>query len=224
MTKEKSNLVTTSLIGSVEWFLSAPDVVIKDSKGGDGHTTWKEKALQDLKNNLGRIPGEFSEEARQGVELEKMVYKYANDIEKVHERVSKNFIALCKEVEGFQFYQKKGINKEVQGMNCYLYCKFDAIKLPEIKDLKTTKRYDPEKYLKGFQHKFYCYVTGADRFEYVVAEWDEYPKIKAVHKEIYIVKDRGQLEREVIGRIEETFSLLKELKLWDLYRDKYCLY
>ena len=51
MTKEKSCLVTQSLIGAVDWYLTAPDTIIKPDKGGDGKQTWKEKAYNDLLNS-----------------------------------------------------------------------------------------------------------------------------------------------------------------------------
>lgn len=223
MVKEKSCLVTQALVGGVEWFLTAPSSIIKPDKGGDGVLTWKDKALQDLKNMLERIPGEFGEPAKRGILFEKKVYQYANEAV-IPDKYSKEFKQVCNEVKGYQFFQKKGINVEIAGENCYLYAKFDAIKPPSIKDIKTTQSYSANKYLKGIQHEIYCYVLGAKDFEYIIAEWGEYPKIKAVYKERYVVEDINKLGVTIYNKVSETFSIIKDLGLWESYRTKYCLY
>jgi len=219
--KEKSCLVTQALVSSINWSLNAPNTVIDLEKGGDGIITWSEKAYLDLYNMLSRIPTSFPEAAKQGVEFEKMVYKHANNTEI---KGSKEFQKICEEVRGFSFHQKKGFNLEIAHENCYLFGKFDAIKLPIIKDIKTTANYKKGKYLESFQHKLYCYITGATEFEYLIAEWDTYPKIKNVHKETFDNTDQKFLEEDVLNTIELCFQDLKSLGLWDIYREKYCLY
>jgi hypothetical protein len=233
MTKEKSCLVTQALIGGVEWYLTAPTTVIKPERGGDGKLTWKEKAYNDLNNMLNRVKTPFPIEAKQGVDFEKKVYEHANSDKLVG---SENFQKILKEVKGFEFYQKGGINVKIGKHNCYLYGKYDAIKtgtfnfttkqksISHIIDIKTTKNYTMGKYVKTFQHKLYCYITGCDLFEYVIAVWDTYPKIRVVHKEVYTVKNRDLLISEVHKTIEECFEVIQDLDLWDTYKEKYCLY
>jgi hypothetical protein len=221
MSKEKSCLVTQSLIGSVDWYLTAPDKIIKEEKGGDGKITWKQKAWTDLYTTINRIETPFPEAARRGVEFEKKVYEYAN---KDEIGGSEEFQKVCGEVRGFLFYQKGGVNVEIAGNNCYVYAKYDAIKEGCVKDLKTTESYKKGKYLGGFQHKQYCYISGHDDFEYIIAEWDNYPKIKAIHKETYKVEDKELLIAEVHTKIEDCFDILKDLGLWKDYREKFCLY
>lgn len=223
MTKEKSCLITTSIIGAMDWYLIAPDTIIKDEKGGDGKTTWKKKALQDLKDKLGRVKTPFPEAARRGVEFEKMVYKHAGN--NPHDG-SDLFQKVCMEVKGMEFYQKGGMDIMVVNNKCYIYGKYDAISKDKtlVKDIKTTGNYKVGKYLNGIQHKLYCLMSGATHFEYIVAEWDEYPNLKAIHKEVYKVKDRGMLGNEVLHKIEEFLDLLKDLNLWELYRETFCLY
>lgn len=224
MEKEKSCLVTTSLIGSVQWYLESPTSVIKAERGGDGVKTWKEKALEDLKNTLGRVPGDFPEAAKKGVEFEKKVYEVVAN--KQIGKGSEDFQKICREVEGYEFYQKGGVNVNIEGDKVYFYAKYDAI-LPDktsIKDLKTTASYKVGKYLAGIQHKMYCYISGAERFRYVVAEWEKYPKIKRVHVEDYEVRNRLELETDLFCTTKECFDVIKDLGLWELYRTKYCLY
>lgn len=225
MSKEKQCLITTSLIGSIEWFGNAPNSIIKPERGGDGKTTWKDKAKQDLINTLSRIPGDFPEEARRGVEFEKQVYKYANNMEALPPNRSKEFIKVCESVKGYQFYQKGGIKLEVDGESCYLYAKYDAIKPGEdLKDLKTTKEFKPNKYLDTFQHKLYCYITKIPTFEYIVAEWAEYPKIAGVFSEPYQVEDFDKLEQEIVRTIKGAFDVIREMDLWGVYKETFCLY
>lgn len=224
MTKEKSCLITTSLVGAIDWYLSAPDVVIKSSRGGDGKTTWKEKAEKDLHNQLSRVYGEMSEEAKWGIEFEKQVYKHANSLEKIPETFSPEFKRVCREVNGFMFGQKSGKNVKIAGENCYLYAKYDAIKFPMVKDIKSVTKYEFGKFANKFQHKLYCYISNAEDFEYIIVEWDEFPKIKDVYKERYPVDSREALEKEVLATVEETLVTIKDLCLWDLYKDKFCLY
>lgn len=220
----KSCLITTGLINAITWFRTAPPVVIKPEKGGDGKTTWKEKAEMELLALLGREKRDFPEAAQQGVNFEKQIYKYANTPEKIPTESSEYFIKVCKEVQGYAFYKKGGKKIEVDGHKCYVYGKYDAIKLPKIKDIKTTKEYKLNKYLETVQHILYCYISGATSFEYVIAEWDEYPKIKNVYKESYEVMDQEELEKEVFSLVKDTIDFLKDYQWFDLYKEKFCLY
>jgi len=223
---EKAHLVTQNLIGAVRWAIEAPHTVIKEDKGGDGKTTWSEKALQDLSDTLNRIPGDFPEAARRGVEFEKKVYAVANN-DSIGGSI--HFQKVCSEVKGFSFGKKGGITKDIEGYKCYLYAKYDAVKEKDkeitfIKDIKTTGSYKKNKYVKGVQHKLYCYITKCKDFEYIIAEWDEYPKIKDIHIEKFRVNNFDLLELEINREIIECFEAIKEFGLWEAYREKYCLY
>lgn len=228
--KEKSCLINSTIIGAMEWYLTAPASIIKEEKGGDGKITWQEKAYQDLLDKLNRVPGDFPEAARQGVNFEKKVYAVANQ-PKIGG--SAEFQKVCELVKGYQFGQKAGVYEDIDGHRCYLFVKYDAIKnpvegslqkTPDIIDLKTTASYKQGKYCNGFQHKLYCYVSGAEQFRYVVAEWEEYPKIKDIHIERFNVPVRSDLEVEVKKTISEFLWHLKDLGLWEIYKEKYCLY
>jgi hypothetical protein len=223
VTKEKSCLVTQNLIEKVRWYLDAPNSIVKADKGGDGKITWKEKALLDLSNTLNRVPSDFPLAAKRGVEFEKVVY-HAVEVGKLSG--SEFFQSICKELAGFEFYKKGGKKVQMDGLEVYFYAKYDAI-TPDrkrIKDLKTTDHYKAGKYLKGIQHKIYCFVADAPEFEYVIAEWAEHPKIKAVHKEMYRVADPVMLEKDILYATRECFDTIKDLGLWEAYRTKYCLY
>jgi hypothetical protein len=218
----KKCLVTESLVNSVEWYSTAPEAIIKPERGGDGKMTWKDKAWIDLKAMLNRERGVFSKEAQWGVNFERKVYTMADIVPRVGG--SEKFNQVCDELMGFKFGQKGKGQLTVDGEDCLLYCKYDAIKLPIVKDLKTTGNYKKGKYLNGFQHLQYCTVSKADRFEYLIVEWEEYPVIKAVHKEVFEVRNHQLLEEQVTEIISGTFMQLKALGLWEAYRNTYCLY
>lgn len=222
MVKEKSCLITQNLISAINWYDTAPHSIVKPDQGGDGELTWKDKAWKDLSMLVAREYGEFSAEARQGVDFEKKVYAKAN----IENRSlgSPEFEEVCAAVKGMQFFQKGGKYITVDGHKCYIYAKYDAIKLPMIRDIKTTKKYTKNKYIKTVQHPIYCFISGADRFEYVIVEWEEYPKIKAVHYEEYMVQDRKELEETIVLMTSSALERLKDLDLWDIYREKYCMY
>ena len=226
-TKEKKCLVTQHLIGSVKWALNAPMSIIKPDKGGDGKMTWAEKGRLDLENTLNRVWTGMPEPAQHGIDFEKMVYETANKNEDDWGG-SDYFKQVCKEVQGFSFGEKGKKELEVDGHKCFLYGKYDGIKrkaeTPEIKDIKTTAKYKPKKYLEGVQHKLYCYMENIKRFTYVIAEWEKFPKIKAVHLEEYIVTDFELLEHEVLNNVSHCLWDIKDMGLWDIYRNNYCLY
>jgi hypothetical protein len=60
----------------------------------------------------------------------------------------------------------------------------DAIEGKTIYDHKTTERFDAEKYLESWQHRFYLDIFGADRFVWNVWEMNELkePKCYGVNK------------------------------------------
>jgi len=223
MQKEKQHLITQDIVSKVRWFLEAPDVVIKEDKGGDGKKTWKEKALEDLSNTLNRVKTPFPEAARRGVEFEKTVYDV---VASGKEGGSKKFRSVCEELQGFEFYQKGKKTIDVDGMSCFLYAKYDAIshQRREIKDLKTSEKYRAGKFKDSFQHPLYCYISGYPSFKYVLVEWEKYPEIRDVHAEVFHFSDMDQLEHTIRDAIRETFSVLHDLKLWEAYRNSYCLY
>jgi len=166
----------------------------------------------------------FPEAAKRGIEFEKKVYTVVSA--GVEVQSSEHFKDICNEVRGYQFYQKDGKHVQMDGLDLFFYAKYDAITADKrsIVDLKTTGKYREGKYVKGIQHKIYCYVSGAEYFKYVIAEWEEYPKIKAVHREEFIVKDREAMEKDILFQTRECFDTLKDLGLWEVYRTQYCLY
>ena len=91
-------------------------------------------------------------------------------------------------------------------------------------DIKTTANFKREKYINSMQHKIYCYGMNEHHFSYLVIEWLDYPIIKEVHKVNIILEDLDNTRLEIFNKVIDCFSILKDLNLWETYREKYCLY
>lgn len=220
---EKSCLVTASLISSISWTQTAPNTIIKSEKGGDGVTTWKVKAIQDLKNTLARKPFTPNDAAKHGIVFENALYK------KMSQNIFKDpdssdfFNEILSRLAGGQVQRKNGKQMVIGEYNCYLYAKEDVYFPDKIIDIKTTEKYSREKYTGSIQHYLYSVVEDIYTFEYLVAEWKKYPEIKSVYGVAlqYTKKEALAMVEEVV---KEAFAFLKKTDLWDLYRDSYCLY
>jgi len=217
----KKCLVTTSLIGSVEWAQTAPSSVIKPEKGGNGKETWASLAIKDLKATLSRDSFVMNEAAQRGITFENKVYSVARS--STVAGGSAEFQDIVGRVIGGQFQRKKGMDYRAGGEDCYLYAKEDVYFPDKIIDIKTTAKYKADKYIGSIQHPIYCLVENVWRFDYLVAEWAEYPRIKKLHI-IELNVDEIFARKIIDSRISQTFNFLKEHNLWEVYRDKYCLY
>ncbi|MHA1754897.1 MAG: hypothetical protein ACTSYR_05225, partial [Candidatus Odinarchaeia archaeon] len=112
----------------------------------------------------------------------------------------------------------------VHGVEYCLYGKSDVIFEGKIIDIKTTKKYSRPKYANSFQHKMYCFITGIPEFEYVVAEWDVFPKIKAVHR-VKITSPADFFEQEVITTVMNVRRFLADQpELLELYNTTFSKY
>lgn len=218
----KKCLVTTSLIGSVEWAKTAPTSIIKAEKGGDGIQTWAGKAVKDLRDTLARVPYEMNEAAQRGIAFEDNVYRAAKS-GIIKETSSDFFKYVVGKVIGGEYQRKAKMDYLCEGEECFLYGKEDVYFPNEIIDLKTTQLYKKEKYVESFQHTLYCFIEKQWNFRYLVAEWDVYPKIKKIH-EVPLIVDQTFAEKIVQSKIQQTFDFLKKNNLWELYRESYCLY
>lgn len=219
--KEKSCLITNTLIDAINWCLNASDTIVSPERGGDGVVTWREKAWSDLCNMLERKKTPMSPEAQNGINFENRLYDFAT---RRKLDGSELFQSILKEITGYNFQRKIYNYTRINNQECCIYAKMDASKGNHIIDIKTTGNYKQNNYLNKFQHKLYCYAAGVTEFDYIIVEWEEYPKIKAVHKERYVVEDQQVLRLDVEKTISETIDFLQELKLWDVYREKFCLY
>jgi len=212
-----SKLITTSLIGSINWFQNAP-------------SNYSQQAYLDLKSMLGREKYEMNEYAKRGIEFERMIYdtlKYNKDIGKVKcSDKFKEFLLACK---NGTFQSKVKFFLTVSKIEYCIYGKIDVLFKEKIIDIKTTAKWDQyseNKYLNSFQHKFYCFGSKIPDFEYMIAVFDgmNLPIVDIKHIN-YHVKSFNLLEVEIITKIKEVQRFLDEHEeLLNLYNTTYSKY
>lgn len=220
----KTLLLNNSLLNSASWALTAPN-----SKHRDQPTkTWSQVAYEDLEGLLNRKKFEPNEACTRGLKFEDQLYRFARMQAESLEGFSPEFIGMVEAIRGYQFqkYMEKFINFTFDGekYRLKLYGIFDCFKEGHIQDIKTTAKYKTGKYLAGLQHVIYCYISGCLRFDYLIAEWGEYPKIKKVHRETFETCKQEIEESELflIGKMQEFLKFLKNVNMLDTYINVYC--
>lgn len=225
MGKEKACLITPTLIGNIDFYKSAPK-------------SWAEKAKESLEQSLQRIYTS-NVYADRGNAFEKNLQSVAEKLRppeglKWGQRGwnlnlsglngSDQFKEVLGHIQGGLMQKKEGKEYNIAGERCFLYGRYDVWFEDLIIDIKTTEEFKRRKYETSFQHIQYLYVSGIDQFKYVVAEWDEYPKIRKVYTVDYTVEDRKTLALEVEQTVAEALDFLKSKpKYWDWYRDIFCI-
>lgn len=218
-------LITPTLLDAYDWFNKAPN-----SKSPEG-IPWKRKAFEDLRNKLSRSPWKPNAAVTRGMDFEKKVYANCNrNMETFNS--SDIFKEVCQEFTGGDF--QKTIKKiiVVDDREFLLYGKTDGWWPEIIKDLKTTKEYKGKsKYLGGWQHIMYCYVSGIPLFKYVVVEWDlrEKDDTKLVPAEVFMInyemKSREENKQLIAEKIRDIMSFVEsDDELNEFYHKKFNKY
>jgi len=216
-----SKLITTSLIGSIDWFKNCP-------------SSWKERAYKDLKNMLDRVWSTPGKAAQRGIDFEKHVYRILGNVEYdktqiLNLKCSDNFKIVLDLCIGGKFQQKNKSFITVDGIEYCLYGKEDVTFDECIFDIKTTSNFKESKYLKSFQHKIYLHNTKKKHFIYIVVIFPDVDsnEIQEI-KYIEIVIDNLQLAEykiDIINKIKEIKEFFDGMpELCKLYNTKYCRY
>ena len=228
-----SKLITTSLIGSIDWYKKAPRSIIENTT-----QTWKEKAYNDLENMLARKWTTPGKAAQRGMDFENRIYNilnvYAQTIDATEIEInnlicSEKFKEVLRRCEGGKFQQKNKNYITVDGIEYCLYGKEDVTFPKLIIDIKTTMKYKESKYKDSFQHKIYLHNTGKKQFTYIIVIFhnEDSNTIQEI-KYVDIVVDDAKLAEykiEIINKIKEIkifFDNMPELK--KLYGTKYSKY
>lgn len=209
-------LLNHTLIGKIEWLKKAPETPHKNFPG----RTYKQMAEEDLIQFLLRAPFETPPAAQKGIDFENKVYEYANRPEE-QLKGSDNFKKVVNRVRGMKFQDFKQKSIELNGKEYMCYGPLDAHNEHEIVDLKTTAKFSPSNY-EGDQDILYRFVTGIPVFSYLVAVWDEYPRIQDVFEIGTQDLTKEDLHKKVLGYCAEVSEFLYEWGLWDLYSECYC--
>lgn len=208
-----AKLITTSLIGAIEFYQTCP-------------AHWKKDALKGLSNQLNRVKWEPTPAIQNGFDFEKRVeldshkMKHMQSFELIG---TDNYKSIVNKVFKGQFQRvtKKIVN--IDGVEYCLYGRIDVYFPNKIVDLKTTGSYKKDKYLKTTQHLMYCYSENTNTFQYIIAEWDLYPTIKAVHIENYEMESREKTKEILFNRIRSAISFInKDERLKKAYNTTFC--
>ncbi len=217
----KSRLITASLVSSVKWAQVCPE-------------SWKERAHKSLHNTLARVWDKPNEAAERGIAFEKYLYKVLGEkTEPDHIDCSSEFRSIV-----HKYYKKPiEIQKKVKRfitLHDYEYCLYGKLDIlysdpSYIEDIKTTmKQMDDyrKKYLDGFQHHLYCFITDLEDFQYFVVVFNEFTKKISKTVEVHYHVEDWIKEREIVEEtIDNTLTYLgKNPTLFKLYADKFCLY
>ena len=195
-------LITPTLLDAYDWFNKAPK-------------SWKEKAFKDLENKLNRAKWDPTPAIKRGIDFENKIYTNCNRPAESF-KASQIFKEVCDECRGGNF--QKTIKKiiVVDGVEYLLYGKTDAYFPEVIKDIKTTKNYKgAKKYLGGWQHIIYSYVSGIKNFKYVVVEWsDEIENDNdLVPGDLFLVdytmEDRDENKRLITEKIRDFIEFIE---------------
>ena len=213
----KKCLITQDLVSALEWQENAPG-------------SWKDKANEDLLNKLNRAPFDFAslaDAAKIGIDMEKQIARCARIHKVVGSEHMQKLISMC---IGGEFQKKLKKNVVIDGHECFFYGKADVAFSDKLYDIKTTKKYNEDKYAESFQGLFYSYINKTTQFDYLVAELTkdstvESPEIKDLHiVESGFFGPEEVLEEIIFDKVRWAFERLKAQGLWEVYRDSYCLY
>lgn len=209
--------ITPSLIDQAEFAISAPP-------------SWKDQAYAGLSKSLQYIWEELDDThpIKRGMLFEERVENdciSGADISKA----SDNYKKVIADCSGGIFQHKISKEHEYNGKNYFLSGKIDVYFPGEkIIDLKTTETYKSGKYLQKTQHLFYIFCTGAPVFQYIVVEWDNWPKIKGIHYENFAPKCSDLLsfvEGQLFKRAEKVIDYIySDDYLRKNYEEIYCKY
>lgn len=211
-----SKLITASLIGSVEWLQNCP-------------SSWKEKAYNDLFNQLSRIwPKETPHYIQRGFDLENKVQQIVESGTVETIKSSEHFSKLLNHCVGGKFQKTTKSFMTINNEEYCLYGKIDVWFPETIKDIKNTQSYKESSYKKSAQHMIYCHNEQIKDFVYLVADFndkDKEVKNKAI-QELYEVPihidDFEVLENELRDRIKKTIDFIyADEDLAKLYETKF---
>ena len=220
--------ISPTLLDAFDWYNNAPP-------------SWKQKAYDDLVGKLERKPFFVTPAIQRGRDFEDAVQHVCETIQRSKKPGeipipgSKHFVSTVEKCLGGIWQTWKYGYLEVDGYGLVSGVgKLDVLFDPgtskhisgKIIDLKTTGSFKRDKYVKGWQHKFYCLWTGITSFDYLVAEWadkddPDSKEIKALH-EIELTVDLEHATTMCQFKILEFYTFLQRQNLWETYIYTYC--
>jgi len=206
-----SYLITPSLINSFQWFQTCSYID-------------KDRLRTDFLRTLRKEYYEPSKAAQKGIKFENDVMSYLEN----GDFSMPKFLRNTKEYEycihqiASHLTNKNGIwqkpcSKDVKfrQANFVLYGKIDYCTDNYLYDIKTTKNYNPNKFLNNIQHYIYLYCTDINKFKYLIADF------KSVYVEEYEV-NKNDLELKIFNDLNKLLKYLdSDPEAKEIYKDKW---
>ncbi len=206
-------LVTPTLLNAYEFAANAPP-------------SWKARAYKSFIQKLRREKTPFSDAAKKGVAFEDTVYRVCKKVmsnpgkHDIKDSGSTYFQSIALHCYGGEFQKVFKKTLIIDDEEFLIYTKMDVVFPSTIIDLKTTLNYKGSyKYLSGWQHKIYTWVSDIPNFKYIIAEWlNSYDTtIKDVHYVEYTAKDFIDAEVDLVKGIRELLSYIHKNSLYEDY-------
>lgn len=211
-------LVTPTLLDKFEFLMNSPP-------------SWRERATIGFLQQIRREPGDFPLWVRKGMDFENAVYKQCNKaVNQGDSEItvgSKEFQQVANACLGGKFQQVFKREVLVDGEPVLYYCKLDVLFPNKVIDIKTTLEWKgDDKYLKGWQHIMYLWLTELQEFAYIVAVWqsENADVIKRIHTVEYNPFTFGiapDFEYDIVQATKELFSHMKNNDMWEDYYYKF---
>ena len=205
-------LVTPTLLDSFEFAKNAPP-------------SWKERALKGFIETIKREKPKPPLWVSKGIDFENAVQTACSKAKLKSQKEIKEgsewFRIVCNKCLGgtFQGVVKKEVVRD--NKNLVFYGKTDVSFPERIIDIKTTLNWKgEEKYLRGWQHLFYLWITKKEYFEYLVVVWESetsnvIQRVELVPYMIFCANSK-LLEQKIFDAVDEMIAFIHEL---DLYQD-----
>ena len=171
---------------------------------------------------MKREPWKAHPTARRGQEFESAIFAHARL--KESNEGTKHFQNIVLKCRGAKFQQVLKKDITVRERNIVLYGKVDVLFPDRIIDIKTTENYRGEdKYLGGWQHILYLYMSGLKEFTYLVALFEENPSMTVidVYETPFRIQNPGSLLLDIKAGIDEFHEWLEDEGLWFDYEQSF---
>lgn len=202
-------LITTSILDNFEWLNNCPP-------------SWRDRAYAGIVSSIRRDPWKGHQAAQRGMDFEAQIYSHAKL--KNSNSGSKHFQAIVNKCRGGKFQQVLKKEITVEGKKVVLYGKVDVLFPERILDIKTTENYrGASKYLNGWQHILYLYMSGLKDFSYLVALFEEYPSMTIIDKyeTPFHVENPEELLLDIKAGITDFHDWLESESLFHDYEQKF---
>lgn len=212
--------ISPTLLDSFEWYLKAP-------------ASWKQRAYDDIVHKLQRKPFEESVAIRKGRQFEETIQSMATDLDNgLTVSGPKYYVEVANACKGGIWQEWHRCTFDV-GYNAEVKCfgKFDVF-FPEkrlIIDLKTTGRKpNINKYLSGWQSKFYPHMAQCPDMVYIVGTW-KFPESELDTRldgvtHISLKADLAKAKDDIAAGLKKFYAWLQSSNrgLWKDYVEIYC--